>query len=59
MMQKLKKHSALFGLIFTVSAALITFVMTWWAYLDAQVYARMQEALFDCGVDVIGAMISQ
>lgn len=58
MIQKLKKHSALLGLIFTVAAALLTLGMTYVAYLDAQAYARMQTFLFDCGVDVIGTLVA-
>ena len=58
MIQKLKQHSALFGLVFTVAAALFTVGMTWVAYLDPQTYTRMQTVLFDCGVDTIGALVS-
>ena len=58
MIQKLKQHSALFGLVFTVAAALFTVGMTWMAYLDPQTYTRMQTVLFDCGVDTIGALVS-
>ena len=36
MIQKLKKHSALFGLVFTLSAALFTLGMTYVAYIDVR-----------------------
>ena len=58
MIKKLKERSVLFGLIFTVAAALFTVGMTWVAYIDTQAYARMQTFLFDCGVDTICALIS-
>ena len=62
MIQKLvqywKKHSALIGLIFTVTAGVFTIAMTYVAYVDQQAYARMQTFLFDCGVDTIGALVS-
>ena len=58
MMEKLKKRRALFGLIFTIAVALFTFGLTWVVYIDQQTYERMQTFLFDCGVDMIGALIS-
>ena len=58
MVQYWKKHSAVFGLIFTVAAALFMIVMTFAVYSDAPAAARMQEFLFDCGVDVICSMIA-
>ena len=53
-LRKLKINSLLFGLIFTVAAMLVCFVLTWVFFEDA-VFARMQKYLFDCGVDVMGA----
>ena len=58
MIQKLKKRSALLGLIFTVAAGLFTVAMTYVAYVDRQAYARMQTFLFDCGIDTIGALVA-
>ena len=58
MIQKLKKHSALLGLIFTVAAGLFTIGMTWVAYIDQTAYARMQTFLFDCGIDAIGTLVA-
>lgn len=58
MIQKLKKSSALLGLITTIAAALFTTGMVWMAYLDAQAYERMQTFLFDCGVDAIGSLVA-
>ena len=58
MIQKLKKNSALLGLITTIAAALFTTGMVWMAYLDAQAYERMQTFLFDCGVDAIGSLVA-
>jgi len=58
MIKKIQKNMLRFGLIFTVACALFTVGMTFVAYLNAAVYARMQTFLFDCGVDTIGALIS-
>lgn len=58
MIQKLKKHTALIGLIFTVAAALFTVGMTWVAYVDQTAYARMQTFLYDCGIDAIGVLVA-
>ena len=56
MIQKLNKNGALFGLIFTVAVALLTVALSSVAYIDPDIYARMQAFLFDCGVDAIGAL---
>lgn len=58
MIQKLNKNGALFGLIFTVAVALLTVALSSVAYIDPDIYARMQAFLFDCGVDAIGALVS-
>ena len=58
MIQKLKKHSALLGLVFTAAAGLFIFGMTWVSYFDQQAYERMQTFLFDCGIDAIGALVA-
>ena len=58
MIQKLKKKDALFGLIFSIAVALFIFGLSWVAYLDPNIYARMQSFLYDCGVDAIGALVS-
>ena len=54
MLRKLKNHSVLFGMIFTVASLLACFIFTWVIYED-EIFARMKEYLFDCGVDVMGA----
>jgi len=53
-LRKLKNHSVLFGMIFTVASLLACFIFTWVIYED-EIFARMKEYLFDCGVDVMGA----
>ena len=58
MIQKLKKNSALLGLIATVAVALFTTGMTWIVYIDQRAYARMQTFLFDCGVDAMGTLVA-
>ena len=54
MLRKLKNNSVLFGMIFTVASLLACFIFTWVIYED-EIFARMKEYLFDCGVDVMGA----
>ena len=56
--EKWKKHRALVGLIFTVTAGVFVFAMTYVAYFDQQTYARMQTFLYDCGIDAIGALVA-
>jgi len=58
MIQKLKKNTSYIGLFFTVAVALLTVVLSSVAYIDQNTYARMQAALYDCGVDGIGALVS-
>ena len=58
MIEKLRKNMSLFGLVFTVAVALLTVALTGVVYLDPNVYERMKEMLFDCGVDVIAALVS-
>ena len=57
-LRKLKNHSVLFGMIFTVASLLACFIFTWVIYED-EIFARMKEYLFDCGVDVMGAFNGQ
>ena len=58
MIKKIKEHSVLFGLIFTIASALFAVGMTYVAYLDQQAYERMQTFLYDCGMDSLGALVS-
>ena len=51
---KLKDKRIVGGLIFTVIAALICMGLTWVFFID-EVFARMKDYLFDCGMDVMGA----
>ena len=53
-LRKLKQHTLLYGLIFTIAAAVGSFVLTW-VIFGEEVFARMQPYLFDCGIDVMGA----
>ena len=52
----LKDKRIIAGLIFTVAAALISMGFTWIFFMD-DIFARMKEFLFDCGIDVMGAFI--
>ncbi len=56
--KKIKKNRTVFGRIFVVAAALITYIMVFVVYYDKQAYERMINVLFDCGVDVMCAMIA-
>ena len=53
--EKWKKPRARIGLIFTVTAGVFVFAMTYVAYFDQQAYARMQTFLYDCGIDARSA----
>ena len=57
MIQKLRKHSVLFGLIFTIAAALFCVAMSWVVSYDTEALERMKPYLFDCGIDIMGALI--
>ncbi|MBQ7500467.1 MAG: serine/threonine-protein phosphatase [Clostridia bacterium] len=56
MIEKFKKHRLVLGLIITIAVALFMFVMTW-VLFSTQDYVRMQEFLFDCGIDVLGTFV--
>ncbi len=56
--KKIGKNSALYGMIFVIAAALITYVMVFVVYYDENASERMLSMLFDCGIDVICAIIS-
>ena len=45
-------------MIFVVACALITYVMVFVVYGDEQTYERILPLLFDCGIDVMCALIS-
>ena len=52
MVQQYKKYSLISGLIYTVLAALFCFAFTWIIFTD-DIFVRMKEYLFDCGIDVM------
>lgn len=56
MIQTYKKYSLTVGLIFTVLAAVFSFVFTWIIFTD-DIFLRMKEYLFDCGIDVMGTFV--
>ncbi len=56
MIEKLKNSTLIIGLVFTLAAALASFVLTWVYFLD-EVFPLMQPYLFDCGIDVVGAFV--
>lgn len=58
MLQTIRKYRALIGFAFPVAMALLALTLTGVAYNVPGVYQRIQVYLFDCGVDVLGAMIS-
>ena len=58
MISFLKKNSVKIGLIITVTYAVFIYGMTLVAYSDFDIYTKMAEYLFDCGVDAICAMTS-
>ncbi len=57
MLEKLKKHTVQFGLIITVAFALFAIAMSWVIFMNEEIYARMEAYLFDCGMDVMGALV--
>ena len=57
-MNKIRKHGALYGMLFVVVCALITYALVFLVYGDEQAYERMLPVLFDCGIDVMCALIS-
>ena len=57
MLDKLKENRVLFGFAFTIASAVASFVLGWVFFLDAETVSRLGESLFDCGVDVLGALV--
>ena len=57
MIKKKGKLVLSLGLIFTVAAALVAVGLTWYIYYNPEMYARMRDYLFDCGLDVMGALV--
>ena len=57
MIQKFRKHSVVLGLIFTIAAALFCVAMSWVVSYDAEAFERMKSYLFDCGIDILGALV--
>ena len=56
--KKIGKHSTLYGSIFVVFAAFITYSMVFVVYNDVDSINRLGAIKFDCGIDVICALIS-
>lgn len=56
MVERYRKYSLISGLIFTVLAALFSFAYTWVVFTD-DIFVRMKEYLFDCGIDVMGTFV--
>ncbi len=57
MIEKNRKANLVLGLILTVAAALTVVGLTWYVYYNPEMYARMKEYLYDCGLDVMGALV--
>lgn len=57
MIKNFRKHRVLFGLIITVVIALFMVAMVWVISYREETSARMQSYLFDCGIDVLGALV--
>ena len=56
-LKKPKNPSLLSGLIFTVASMLVCLALTW-VFFEEDVYPRMRDFLFDCGIDALGAFTS-
>ena len=56
-MKKLQKHQVRLGLGFTVAVALLMVGMTCVIFYATKDYERMQLYLYDCGIDVLGALV--
>lgn len=57
MENKNRKHIILFELAFTIAGALAVIALTWIIYSIPELYARMKEYLYDCGMDTMGALV--
>ena len=57
MIKNFKKHRVLLGLTITIAVALLMVGMTCVIFYATQDYERMQEFLYDCGIDVLGALV--
>ena len=53
----LKKNQMLLGAIVAVVSAVGCFALTWVIFLNEETLARMQDNLFDCGIDVLGTFV--
>ena len=58
MIEKYKEHRLTLGLIFTIAAAIFSFVLAWLLYADEQTLIRIADNMYDCGVDAMGSFIS-
>ena len=57
MIQRIKKRSVVLGLIFSIAAALFCAALNWVVSYDTQGLERMKPYLFDCGIDLLGALV--
>ena len=57
MIKNFKKHRVLLGLTITIAVALLMVGMTCVIFYATQDYERMQKFLYDCGIDVLGALV--
>ena len=51
MIQKWKNAKIWIGLGFTIAVGLFCFAMSWVAFSDAELFARLEPSLFDIGID--------
>ena len=51
MIKKFKKYSLQTGMFFTAVVALFGVVFTWVVFEHEPTYLRMQDDLYDCGID--------
>ena len=58
LIRKMGKKSTIYGMIFVVFAAVITYIMVFVVYNDEYTRIRMVDTFFDIGIDVICAIIS-
>lgn len=57
MLEKYKEYSLRLGLMFAVAVGIFGVVFTWIIFSNQQIYARMIDSMYDCGIDAAGAMI--
>ena len=57
MIEENKKYRLILGLIFTIGAAIFSFVLAWLLYADEQTLIRVSDNMYDCGIDAMGSFI--